>query len=134
MRHQLPDNHGKPFETTGDGALWCLQSFVRENNILAAERISLFAQSTLGYVNWFTNVAHEQVEFASLLEDVRLSQSEEPILHIHVVVGQRDGAALAGHLEKARVRPTLEVILNEWPARLQQIHAPQLDLAPIGAK
>ena len=89
MRHQLPDNdHGNLFAVvieTGDEAVSCLQKFVCANNILAAEPtgIGAFAQATLGYVNWFTNLPHEQVEVASLVGDVAFSLSDEPILHIH---------------------------------------------------
>ena len=32
--------------------------------------------------------------------------------------GKRDGTALAGHLEQAHVRPTLEIIVTESPAHL----------------
>jgi predicted DNA-binding protein with PD1-like motif len=76
----------------------------------------------------------EQVEVASMIGDVALSPSGEPTLHIHVVVGKRDGTALAGHLQEARVRPTLEVILTESPAHLQKVHDPQSGLALIRPK
>jgi predicted DNA-binding protein with PD1-like motif len=140
MRHQLTDNdHGKPFAVvleTGDEAMSCLQEFVCANKILATELIGIgaFAEATLGYVNWFTNVPHEQLEVASLVGDVVISLSEEPISHVHVVVGKRDGAAFAGHLQKARVRPMLEVILNESSAHPPKIHAPQSVLALIRPK
>ncbi len=38
-------------------------------------------------------------------------------LHIHIVVGTRDGSAKAGILAKGHVRPTLEVVVTESPAR-----------------
>ena len=69
-----------------------------------------------------------------MIGDVALSPSGEPALHIHVVVGKRDGTALAGHLQEARVRPTLEVIFNESPAHLQKVHDPQSSLALIRPK
>ena len=146
MRHQLLDNdHGKrTFAVvleTGDKAMSCLQKFIRANKILAAQLtgIGAFADVTLGYFDWtkkdyIGNPVSEQVEVASMIGDVALSPSGEPTLHIHVVVGKRDGTALAGHLQEARVRPTLEVILTESPAHLQKVHDPQSGLALIRPK
>lgn len=38
----------------------------------------------------------------------------------HVVVGRADGSAHGGHLLKAMVRPTCELILTENPEHLQK--------------
>src|SRR6185437_181837 len=70
-----------------------------------------------------------QVEVASLIGDVALSPEGKPALHIHVVLGRRNGSALAGHLAEAHVRPTLEVILTESPAYLTKAHDPESGLA-----
>jgi predicted DNA-binding protein with PD1-like motif len=146
MRHQLlnEDHTQRMFAVvleTGDEAMSCLQEFVRSNKILAAQLtgIGAFAEATLGYFDWkkkdyISNAIHEQVEVASMIGDVALSPSGDPALHIHVVVGKRDGTALAGHLLKALVRPTLEVILNESPAHLQKAYDPQSGLALIRPK
>jgi uncharacterized protein len=58
----------------------------------------------------------EQVEVASLIGDVAEDPDGAPTLHIHIVVGTRDGSAKAGHLGEAHVRPTLEVIVTDSPA------------------
>ena len=146
MRHQLLDNdHGKrTFAVvleTGDEALSSLHKFIRANKISAAQLtgIGAFADVTLGYFDWtkkdyIGNPVREQVEVASMIGDVALSPSGEPALHIHVVVGKRDGTALAGHLQEGHVRPTLEVILNESPAHLQKVHDSQSGLALIRPK
>jgi uncharacterized protein len=146
MRHQLlNNNHGqRTFAVvlqTGDEAMACLEKFVLTNGISAAQLtgIGAFADVTLGYFDWnkkdyIGNSVHEQVEVASMIGDVALSPSGEPTLHIHVVVGKRDGTALAGHLQEAHVRPTLEVIFNESPVHLQKVHDPQSGLALIRPK
>jgi hypothetical protein len=90
----------------------------------------------LGYFDWqkkdyVGNPVHEQVEVASMIGDVALSPSGEPMLHIHVVLGKRDGTAFAGHLQEAHVRPTLEVIINESPAHLQKVRDSASGLALI---
>ena len=60
----------------------------------------------------------EQVEVASLNGDIGLDENDEPAIHIHLVLGRRDGSAIAGHLKEAHVRPTLEVIITETPKHL----------------
>lgn len=52
---------------------------------------------------------------------------------MHVVLGRRSGAALAGHLVKAHVRPTLEVEITESPHHLQRRQDSQTGLALIRA-
>ena len=51
--------------------------------------------------------------------------------HTHVVLGTRDGHTRGGHLIDARVRPTLEVMLEESPRNLQRVHDADSGLALI---
>ena len=136
---------GRTFGVTfdhGEDFFDALSAFCRDQGVRQGyipSFIGAFAEAVLGYFDWekkdyISNVIHEQVEVASLIGDVALSPSGEPMLHIHVVLGRRDGTALAGHLQKAHVRPTLEVILNESPAHLQKVHDPQSGLALIRPK
>ena len=90
---------------------------------------------TLGYFDWekkdYRKIpVHEQVEVLSLLGDVAL-KDDEPKVHAHVVVGRSDGSTRGGHLVKAHVRPTLEVILVESPEHLQKQIDPESGLALI---
>jgi predicted DNA-binding protein with PD1-like motif len=73
----------------------------------------------------------EQVEVASLIGDVATAPSGAPALHAHLVVGKRDGTAMAGHLGQAHVRPTLEVVLTESPAHLHKVMDEETGLALI---
>jgi predicted DNA-binding protein with PD1-like motif len=68
----------------------------------------------------------------SLVGDVALARGE-PQLHAHVVVGKRDGTAHGGHLMRALVWPTLEVILVESPAHLRRVRDAETGLALIDA-
>ena len=72
----------------------------------------------------------EQVEVASLISDVAEAPLG-PALHLHLVVGKRDGSAVAGHLGEAHVRPTLEVIVTESPTHLRKVEDPESGLALI---
>jgi predicted DNA-binding protein with PD1-like motif len=123
---------------TGDEAMSCLQLFVEKERISAAQftAIGALSDATLNYFDWDKKKylpipVREQVEVASLIGDVALSPEGKPALHIHIVLGRRDGTALAGHLSEAHVRPTLEVILTEPPAHLVKAHDPESGLALI---
>src|ERR1700761_4241788 len=112
--------------STGDEAIACLKAFAEREHVTAAQftAIGAFAGATLGYFDWTTkeyrrNAVDEQVEVASLTGDIALGPDGNPALHIHCVLGRRDGAALAGHLIEGKVRPTLEVILTEPGASAQ---------------
>jgi predicted DNA-binding protein with PD1-like motif len=123
---------------SGDEAMRCLQEFVERERISAAQFTSIGALSgaKLNYFDWEKKKyqpipVREQVEVASLAGDVALSQEGSPALHVHAVLGRRDGTALAGHLSEAHVRPTLEIVLIESPAHLQKVQDPESGLALI---
>jgi hypothetical protein len=143
MEHKLLDESGgqRTFAVvlgTGDEVMQCLQSFVKDQRIHAAQitAIGAFSDAVLKYFDWETkkyldNPVNEQVEVASLIGDVATAPSGDPALHVHLVVGRRDGTAMAGHLGQAHVRPTLEVILTESPAHLRKFKDPETGLALI---
>ena len=55
----------------------------------------------------------------------------KPAVHAHAIVGKKDGSAHGGHLLKAHVRPTCEVILTESPAHLEKAIDPESGIALI---
>ena len=123
---------------TGEEAMDCLSRFADEVGLRAAQvsAIGAFSTATLQYFDWESRSYEdipddEQVEVASLLGDVALSPDGKRTLHLHAVLGRRNGSALAGHLAKGRVRPTLEVIVTESPSHLRKVHDPKSGLALI---
>lgn len=123
---------------TGDEAIGCLEAFAREESLSAAQitGIGAFSDVELAYFDWTTkrylrNPIQEQVEVASLIGDIALGPNDKPAIHVHLVIGRRDGTALAGHLTKAHVRPTLELVLTETPEHLRKRHDPETGLALI---
>ena len=123
---------------TGDEVMQGLQQFVERERITTAQlsAIGALSEAVLAYFDWerkdYRDIpVREQVEVAAMNGDVALSPSGEPALHMHLVLGKRDGTALAGHLKRAHVRPTLEVIVTEQPAHLQKVHDPESGLALI---
>ncbi|MDR6955049.1 putative DNA-binding protein with PD1-like motif [Ancylobacter sp. 3268] len=112
---------------TGDEAMASLQAFAEREQLTAAHfsAIGAFRAAVISYFDWerksYDKIpVDEQVEVASLSGDVALDPRGKPAIHVHVVLGRRDGTALAGHLTKGEVRPTLEIILTETPAHLHK--------------
>jgi uncharacterized protein len=123
---------------TGEEVMDCLSRFMTEEHIFAAQLTAIGALSDLVllYFDWekksYLRISvREQVEVASLIGDVAQAPSGEAALHIHLVVGKRDGTAMAGHLAEAHVRPTLEAIVTESPAHLRKKKDPEAGLALI---
>lgn len=123
---------------TGDEVMACLQGFADRERLSAAgfSAIGAFSKAVIAYFDWekkdyLRNRVDEQVEVASLSGDVALAPDGSRTIHIHTVLGKRDGTALAGHLAEARVRPTLEIILTENPVHLQKQFDPDSGLALI---
>ncbi len=123
---------------TGEEVMDCLRRFVVAENVRAAQLTAIGAlrDVVLMYFDWekkeYLRIpVREQVEVASLIGDVAQGPDGEASLHVHLVVGKRDGTAMAGHLAEGYVRPTLEVIVTENPAHLRKIKDEQSGLPLI---
>jgi predicted DNA-binding protein with PD1-like motif len=125
---------------TGDELADGLLQFAKEQKLTAASFKAVGALSSvrLGWLSWEAKryepsvVLDEQVELLSLIGDVALKDGQ-PVVHAHAVIGKKDGTAHGGHLLKARIRPTCEVVLVESPARLQKFVDPESGVALIAA-
>jgi predicted DNA-binding protein with PD1-like motif len=121
----------------GDEVKEGLTRFAREQGLGASQvsAIGAFESATLGYFDreareYRQIPVREQVELLSLLGDVVIDRGE-PSVHAHCVLGRRDGTTIGGHLLKARVWPTCEVILTEAPAHLRKRYDPETGLTLI---
>jgi uncharacterized protein len=143
MQHErIHENNGQRTYAvvleTGDEIMACLKSFVADERIATAQFSAIGALSdvVLMYFDWekreYLRIPlREQVEVASMIGDVADGPDGKPSLHVHLVVGRRDGSAMAGHLAEAHVRPTLEAIVTESPAYLRKVKDPESGLALI---
>jgi uncharacterized protein len=123
---------------TGNEVLSSLLEFVQRENIRGATftAIGALSDAVLNYFNWekkeYEKIpVREQVEVAALIGDVADDPKGKPSLHIHTVLGTRDGSAKAGHLGEGHVRPTLEVIVTESPRHLRKVKDEESGLALI---
>jgi len=122
---------------TGDEVMACLQEVAEEESLAAAQitAIGAFSRAVITYFDWerkeYERIpVEEQVEVASMVGDIARKDGK-PALHVHLVLGRRDGSALAGHLAEGHVRPTLEVVITESPAHLQRVKDSESGLALI---
>jgi predicted DNA-binding protein with PD1-like motif len=78
--------------------------------------LAFFSREKLAYEDIPVN---EQVEVLSLEGNI-VPEDAGFKVHAHVVVGRRDGSTRGGHVQKARIWPTLEVVLEEAPLHLRR--------------
>jgi len=122
----------------GDELAEGLLQFSKKQRLSAASFKAVGALSSvrLGWFSWESKsyepsvTLDEQVELLSLIGDVALKDGE-PVVHAHAVIGKKDGTAHGGHLLKAYIRPTCEIVLTESPTHLQKFIDPQSGLALI---
>jgi predicted DNA-binding protein with PD1-like motif len=123
------DPGDRPLETLDKGA----QDFQLASCQVTG--VGAFSRATLGYFDrarreYLRIPVDEQAEVLSFLGDIAHLDGKR-VLHIHCVLGLRDGTTRGGHLLEATVWPTLEVIVTEWPGFLHKRFDPDVGLALI---
>jgi uncharacterized protein len=109
----------------GDEAMTEIIRFAEQQGVHAASftAIGAFESAMIAYFDpeqkqYVGIPVDEQVEVLALAGDIARSEGGRPLVHAHVVLGRRDGSTRGGHLQQARVRPTLEVMITQTPAQL----------------
>jgi predicted DNA-binding protein with PD1-like motif len=102
----------------GDEALSGLTDFAIAHNIKDAHFTAIGAAETatlawldISKKSYRRISVNEQAEVLSLTGDIAESAGK-PVVHMHVVLGKRDGTTVGGHVFELNVRPTLEVFLT----------------------
>jgi uncharacterized protein len=127
---------------TGEQVMAGLREFAHAEELAAAEfrAIGALQEATIAFFDWDTKAYKQmairtQVELLSLIGHVTLpadpAEEGERNLHVHVVLGRRDGTTAGGHLVEATARPTVEVVLTELPAHLVRRKDPESGLPLI---
>jgi hypothetical protein len=122
---------------TGDDVLAVLEAHARRTGIKAAHFTALGAvrSATLAYFDTETNEyidipVDEQAEVTSMVGDIGTHEGDV-VIHAHCVLGRRDGSTIAGHLQAAHVRPTLELFLTAYDTELIRRTEPETGLSLI---
>lgn len=123
---------------TGDELDAELAAFAQRENILGASlsAVGAFSSVELAWFDWSdkeykTSVKlDEQVELVSLLGDIA-SKDGEAAVHAHIAVARQDGTVHGGHLMKAVVRPTCEIVVTESTEPMRKKIDPESGLALI---
>lgn len=121
----------------GDEAHAEISAFAAEQRLTGAALTAVGGcrEATLGYFDpelsdYRGTHVGEQTELLSLVGDIATHEGS-PALHAHVVLGRRDSTALGGHLLRAVVFPTMEVVVTETPTHLRKRVDPRTGLALI---
>ena len=133
-------DHARRFALIGemdDDALSVLEQFCARERIESASICGIggFRSAHVGYYDMEAKryepiVVDEQVEVLSFVGNVTLYQ-DKPRIHVHCVVGHRDGHTTGGHLLHGIVRPTLELMIDELPSPLHRTDRPDIGIPLI---
>jgi uncharacterized protein len=123
---------------SGEEAFGALTKFANDARVTAASlsAIGAFERATVGWFDFASKSYRkieidEQCEVLCALGDIATGDDGKASLHMHIVLGLSDGSTRGGHLLAGIVRPTLEVVVTEAPARLRRRKRPELGLALI---
>jgi hypothetical protein len=97
--------------------------------------IGAFSSAVVAYFDWSSKryrhiPIEEQVEVLSMIGDITIRR-DTPNVHAHIVLGKADASAHGGHLIRASVRPTLEIVITEAPHHLHRVFDAESGLALI---
>lgn len=123
---------------SGEEAFQALTRFANEAGISGASltAIGAFENAVVGWFDFATKSyrkikVDQQCEVLSAIGDVATGDDGKASLHVHVVLGLSDGSTRGGHLLEGKVRPTLEVVLEETRGALRRRKRPELGIALI---
>jgi len=122
----------------GEEAFAAITAFAAEQGLSGASLTAIGAFSR-ARVGWFDLDSRQyepipvdqQCEALSLIGDIATGDDGRPSLHMHAVLGLRDGMTRGGHFLEGQVRPTLEVTVVETAAHLRRRKRPDLGIALI---
>jgi len=123
---------------SGEEAFEALTKIANEAGITAASltAIGAFENATVGWFDFEKKTYRkievaQQCEVVSAIGDVAVGDDGKASLHVHVVLGLSDGTTRGGHLLEGKVRPTLEVVMTDTPAKLRRKKRADIGIALI---
>ena len=102
----------------GDEALSGLTDFAAKYKVTDAHftGIGAISSATTAWLDlskkmYHPTVTNEQVEVLSLIGDIA-TFNNKPVVHMHAILGRRDGSTVGGHVWELNVNPTVEIFLT----------------------
>jgi predicted DNA-binding protein with PD1-like motif len=121
----------------GEEPMTLVKEFAAANRLGGSHftAIGAFSTAVVAYFDWsskqYQSIPNdEQVEVLSMIGHITIDR-DTPTVHAHVVLGKSDGSAHGGHLIRAAVRPTLEIVITEAPRHLHRVRDAESGLALI---
>jgi hypothetical protein len=125
----------------GEEAVLAIKQFAEERKLGTCRitAVGAFERARLGFFDrdrkdYLPLEVGEQAEVLSLIGDIADDEQGRPSVHLHAVLGMRDGSTRGGHLLEGWVWPTLEIIVSEAPVHLKKRFDREVGLALIAAK
>jgi predicted DNA-binding protein with PD1-like motif len=123
---------------SGEEAFAALTKLANDAGITTASltAIGAFESATVGWFD-FDKKTYKKIEVAqqcevlSAIGDIAVGDDGKASLHVHVVLGLSDGTTRGGHFLEGKVRPTLEVVLADTPAKLRRKKRADIGIALI---
>ncbi len=117
-----------------------LMEFVKEKEIKggaisgigAVDRVEIWIYDTK-MKDYIKREYRGDFEIASLTGNISVFE-ENPVLHLHVVLGDKDNKALAGHLGYGIVSGTCEIILEKFNTPLKRAYFEKDNLKLLNLK
>ncbi|MCK5046022.1 MAG: DNA-binding protein [Candidatus Heimdallarchaeota archaeon] len=100
--------------------LTSILEYVKKKNILAGylTGIGALGKGKIGYFDIkskkYLHIPFKEVELLACTGNIAKNKdTQEPVAHIHVLIGEKDGKSLGGHLVEGIVSVTAEIYLVE---------------------
>ncbi len=138
---QIPEVKFRKFGTafvlrldTGERIVEAVAEFAKKNNVTAGffYGVGTCRRAELGFFNWKTKKysfkkLKGDFEIISLSGNISLL-ANQPVVHAHIVLGDREFRAWGGHLKEAEVLAVCEIFLTTLKGKLIREMFPQAGL------
>ena len=125
----------------GDEVLSSIIHYVKEQKITGGflTAIGALEKGKYGYFDVgkkkYLNTPFDEVEVIACTGNIAINKdTKEPIAHIHIIVGEKDGKAVGGHLVEGIVSVTLEIYLVETRPAIFRTKDKEMELYLLNPK
>lgn len=122
----------------GEEAFKTITEFAGKEKLSGAS-VSAIGAFSRAHLGWFDLAEKKyapidvgaQCEVLSLMGDIAQGDDGKPSVHLHAVLGLKDGTVRGGHFLSGTVQPTLEVTIRETVVHLRRKKRDDLGIALI---